>query len=281
MTTTNDTKEVFKQCGTCSRTFGFLLNREFNHSKEAHLFALDPLAGGIFNTGHQCGMIWGTTLSIGTEAYHRTQDLNKSIAISITVTKEVVKSFYKRSKTVDCREIIGYDLENSFDLLKFLLKTTLIGMKNSKCFNLAEAWAPEAIKSVKDGLQKTGEKIILKQKPLSCASEVLKKMGGNDEEIAMVSGFAGGLGLSGNGCGALAAAIWMKTLQWCKENKGKRPPYLRNTDAKIILSVFRKETNEEFNCRNICNRCFDSVDDHSQYIKTGGCSKLIDLLAST
>jgi len=42
---------------------------------------------------------------------------------------------------------------------------------------------------------------------MSCASEVVRRMGGRDEERVMVSGFAGGLGLSGNGRGALSAAI--------------------------------------------------------------------------
>ena len=44
-------------------------------------------------------------------------------------------------------------------------------------------------------------------------------MGGSEEEIAMVAGFAGGLGLSGNGCGALSAAIWKTILELVrKEN---------------------------------------------------------------
>ena len=48
------------------------------------------------------------------------------------------------------------------------------------------------------------------QPALSCASEVVKKMGGSNEEIVIAAGFAGGFGLSGNACGALGAAIWMK-----------------------------------------------------------------------
>ena len=49
--------------------------------------------------------------------------------------------------------------------------------------------------------------------PISCASEVAKRMGASDEEMVMVAGFAGGIGLSGNACGALAAAVWMNTLR--------------------------------------------------------------------
>ena len=55
----NDAKDVFKKCGTCSRTFAHILNREFGHPKEDEERAMNPLAGGIMNQGHQCGMIWG------------------------------------------------------------------------------------------------------------------------------------------------------------------------------------------------------------------------------
>ena len=72
-----------------------------------------------------------------------------------------------------------------------------------------------------------------------------KKMGASEEEKVMVAGFAGGLGLSGKGCGALAAAIWMKTLEWCKEHPGKTPPYFNNPSAKKILKAFLEETNGE------------------------------------
>jgi hypothetical protein len=42
-------------------------------------------------------------------------------------------------------------------------------------------------------------------------------MGASDEEMVLVAGFAGGMGLSDNACGALGAAIWMNTLAWNRE----------------------------------------------------------------
>ena len=57
MKTTQDAKKLFRECGTCSQTFGHLLNRKFGYPKETEERALDPLAGGIMNTGHQCGML--------------------------------------------------------------------------------------------------------------------------------------------------------------------------------------------------------------------------------
>jgi len=274
----NDTKEVFRQCGTCSQTFAHILNREFGYPKDAEVRALDPLAGGIMNTGHQCGMIWGTALAVGAESYRRNEHKDNAMAIAVTATQEIVKSFKDRSKTVSCREITGCDLDSVFGMVKFMLKTYIKGMKNSTCFNLAEQWAPEAIEAASEGLE---NEIELHQKPVSCASEVLRRMGATEEETVMASGFAGGLGLSGGGCGALSAAIWWKTLAWCKEHPGKNPPYFNNPDAKKVLEAFKEETNDEFSCAHISGTSFKSIDDHSTFIKKGGCARLMATLVNT
>jgi hypothetical protein len=104
-------------------------------------------------------------------------------------------------------------------------------------------------------------------------------MGATDEEIVMVAGFAGGLGLSGNACGALAAAIWMKTLDWCKKRPHKTPPYFNNTFAKKTLKTFYSLTDSEILCGKITKQKFESADDHSEFIKNGGCKTLINDLS--
>ena len=150
-------------------------------------------------------------------------------------------------------------------------------MDNSTCFNLAEKWAPEAIQAGAESLSE--EAIELTQRPLSCASEVLRKMGASEEEMAMVAGFAGGLGLSGQACGALSAAIWMKTLAWCKENPGKRPPYFNNKPAKKLLKAFLEASDSEMLCHKITGQNFKSIDEHTSFINNGGCEKLIQVLS--
>ena len=276
---TNDAKEVFKKCGTCSRTFAHLLNREFAHPKEQEERALNPLAGGIMNRGHQCGMLWGASLAVGAESFRRNKNLDQAIATAIRATQHVMKSFIERSQTTNCKEIIGYDLTSFFGMAKFMLKTTLQGMNNSHCFNLAEQWTPEAIQAATEGLSL--EQAQTMQKSVSCASEVVKNMGGNDEEMVMVAGFAGGLGLSGNACGALSAAIWKKMLVWCRENPEKNPPYFNNPTAKKILKAFNKETNSEMLCSTISGCRFATIEEHTEYINNGGCKKLIKTLSES
>jgi len=274
-----DTKKVFRQCGTCSQTFAHLLNREFGHPKKTEEQAVDPLAGGIMNLGHQCGMLWGAALATGAESFRRHNDPDQAIAVAVTATQHIIESFLNTTNTVNCREITGYNLNSFFGLTGFMLKTMLKGMDNSLCFNLAEKWAPEAIQTATEGLAE--EQIDLTQQPVSCASEVAKRMGASDEEAVMVAGFAGGLGLSGNACGALSAAIWMKTLAWCKENPGKTPPYFKNPNAKKLLKAFYEVTDSEILCEKISGHRFKNIDDHSEFINNGGCEKLIKELAES
>jgi hypothetical protein len=114
---------------------------------------------------------------------------------------------------------------------------------------------------------------------MSCASEVLKRMGASEEETVTVAGLAGGMGLSGNACGALGAVIWKRMLDWCKEHPGKNPPYFGNRTAKKIMRAFMSLTNSELVCQNICGRKFATLEEHTGFLGNGGCEQLIDRLA--
>lgn len=279
MENTQDVKQTFKECGTCSQTFAHLLNREFGHPKEMEEIAIDPMAGGLLNEGHQCGMLWGAVLATGAEAFRRYDSVDEATAVAITASQQVVESFVNRTSTVNCREITGYNLNTFFGMVGFMLKTLSKGMKNSPCFNLAEDWAPEAIQSASEGLDQAP--IRLRCQPASCASTVARKMGASEEEAVMVAGFAGGLGLSGNACGALAAAIWLKTLQWCKAHPGKSPSVFRNKIGKEILADFHAETTGEIRCEKITGEKFATLNEHAEFIHRGGCEKIITILGAS
>jgi hypothetical protein len=239
--------------------------------------ALNPLAGGILNQGYQCGMLWGASLAIGAESFRKHKDLDKATSVAVNATKNIISSFAKASEATDCKDIIGYNLTTILGMTKFMLKTTLRGMNNTRCFNLTEQWAPEALDTATKSLSAD---IDIAKQPLSCTSEVLKQMNASDHEILMVSGFAGGLGLSGNACGALSATIWKHMLDWCRENPDKNPPFFNNKTAKRILKAFNKTTDNNMLCSDICGKKFKNLEDHTEYIKQGGCKKLIEVLAS-
>jgi len=274
-----DTKEVFKKCGACSHTFFYILNREFGHLKENEEFASDPLAGGLM-LGHQCGMLWGSALAVGAESFRRNADHGEAIASAITATRQIVESFSERAGSVNCRDITGCDMTKKTGIAKLILKIILHGgLKNSPCFKLAEKWAPESIQSATTGLSlKPGD---LPQPPVSCASEVVREMGGSDEEIVMVAGFAGGIGLKGHACGALGAAIWMKTLAWCKEHPGETPFKYSASIRPKILETFYGVTDSQILCQRITGQSFKTLNDHTEHIKKGGCDRLINALKTS
>lgn len=266
-----DGKKVFRKLGTCSRAFFYILNREFGHQKELEERAADSLAGGIMQKGHQCGMLWGASLAVGAEAHRKCENQHQAIAVAVNATQKVMSSFSDRENTINCRDITHCDFSSKLSMAKYFFSGKFL-----HCFNLAEQWAPEAVKSAIEGV--SNKEILSANECMSCATEVAKKMGASDEEMMMVTGFAGGLGLSGAACGALSAAIWMKSLRWCRAELKKSP--LKNTYSKKTLNKFYKTTNSKILCSDITGEHFESIDEHTKFIKNGGCGKLIETLAN-
>jgi len=263
-----DTKWVFIKKGTCSRTLFYILNREFGHPHEAEEKAIDPLAGGIMQNGYQCGQLWGASAAVGAEAYRRHNELNIATDITVKTTKNLIESFEKRAETTECEDFIGTKVNNNKDVLKLM-----VSGKFFKCFKLADRWAPEAIKTAHEGLDAEYEN--LPSGCTSCASEVVKKMEGTDEQAAMVAGWAGGLGLSGSGCGALSAAVWMATYNYEKKN-GKAP--YPCPDAEKVLQNFLEVSDYEFECKVITDKVFEDLNEHSRYLEEGGCKNIIEAI---
>lgn len=262
------TKKIFLQKGTCSGAFFYILNHDFGASCPQHEEAASILAGGIMRMGYQCGMLWGASLAAGTQAYCNSTDFDEAVTTAVNTTQKLLKSFEKRTGTIECSDIAQANLTRISGVAKYL-----ISGKAFVCYHLAGNWAAEALGAAQKGLAQ-------KERPsgqaLSCAGEVIKKMGGSEQEAAMVAGFAGGLGLSGNGCGALAAALWLSILKNLK--RGKKMGF-KNPDEEALLKRFEKLTSHEILCSQITGLKFNSLQEHSAYIKNNGCKELIEALA--
>ena len=85
------------------------------------------------------------------------------------------------------------------------------------------------------------------------------------------------LGLSGNACGAISAAMWFNMLKRDKSNDKKTS--FKNPIAKSILDNFYIETNYQILCSEITNKNFSTPDEHTKFIEDGGCKNLIEKLA--
>jgi len=265
-------KRTFIKKGTCSRTFFYILDREFGYPRDEEETAIDPMAGGILQQGYQCGMLWGASMAVGAEALRRTEDPGRATGLAILVTQDIMESFVNRTSSIECEDITNCDFANKKSFLKYMLSGKFVN-----CFKLAGKWAPEALAAAYEGLEQNGTD--LPQQSLSCASEVVRLMGASEEEVLMVAGFAGGLGLSGSGCGALAAAIWMNALIHNRKETDKSAGFDPGTD--LTLKAFYEETDYEMQCDKICGQRFETLDQHTEFVKNGGCKKLIKVLAET
>ena len=264
---------TFLKGRACSDALFNIIGCAFDHNMELEERATMPFAGGIMQHGYQCGMIWGATLAAGAQAYRLYGPTPQAETSAIIAGQKLVESFRIQSNHINCLEITELDKSSSVSqmIIYFLLKGGSIG-----CFRRAGRYAPAAFNEINNFFS---EKIIqVPSPPVSCAAMLAKKMGLSDMHTVMASGLAGGIGLCGGACGALGAAIWIIGLNSGMEEDGKVE--FKDPRALDTIDRFMKCTDYEFECSKIVGRRFDSVGDHAGYLRDGGCSKIIEVLAT-
>ena len=255
----------------CTGAVYSVVNKNFGQRDSEVEKATGPLCGGILQEGHQCGMLWGAALAAGAEANRRMKDTNAATSLAISTAHDLVDSFTQRTSRVNCRDISRCNQKSMLGQIKFFITG-----KPLNCARLIGRWAPEAVDTADKSL---AIKPASSDTPVvSCASIVAEKIGAGKEKAMMLAGFAGGIGLSGNACGALGAAVYLKAEKWFRENPDDRRFIVPGSEE--IMRDFMFENKGEVRCSKICGKTFNTPEEHSDYIQNGGCSKLIDLLAS-
>ena len=232
-----------------------------------------PLAGGIANMGYQCGMLWGAALAAGAQAYRLYGPGPRAETAAILASQRLVEAFQKHTKNeINCLEISHLDMQGDFDvgkILKFFVKGGPIG-----CFRMAGRYAPDVRSEIDSVFSENG--FEPSTSPVSCAAMLAKKMGISEMHVVMAAGFAGGIGLSGGACGALGAAVWITGLNQPVDIEGFS---YSGTWVNDTIEKFLEISDYEFECSKIVGRKFETVEDHAEYIRAGGCSKIIQVLA--
>jgi len=99
-----------------------------------------------------------------------------------------------------------------------------------------------------------------------------------DEEEKAIDPLAGGILQEGYQCGMLwgaSMAVGAEALRKIENTK---------TSSNVISAIkkaFYEETDYEMQCNKICGQQFNSLEEHTEFIKKGGCKKLIGVLADT
>ena len=245
----------------------------FDHPLKPEEEAAMPFAGGIMQYGYKCGMIWGAALAAGAQAYRLLGPGPQAETKAILAAQRLVESFRVRNNHINCSDITDLDKSSSTMqmIIYFLIKGGVIG-----CFRRAARYAPVAFSEINSVLSETP--IESSSPPVSCSALLAQKMGVSDMHTVMAAGFAGGIGLCGGACGALGAAIWIIGMNSIKEQGGKLD--YKNLKATEAIDRFLKCTGYEFECSEIVGRRFENIDDHADYLRNGGCSKIIEVLAA-
>jgi hypothetical protein len=245
----------------------------FDHPLELEEHAAMPLAGGISLHGCQCGMVWGAALAAGAAAFRRFGAGPRAEARAVIAARRAVDAFRASNGTADCVDITGIDISSSNRemMTYFFLKGGVV-----RCFSMAARYAPVAFKEIEAALSEADVEAYTP--PVSCAAVLARRMGASDLHTVMASGLAGGIGLSGGGCGALGAAVWLTEMEHCKEGDGKLE--FPNPRALKVIDRFMACTNPQFECVQIVGRRFESIEDHASFLRDGGCSDVIEALAA-
>jgi hypothetical protein len=231
-----------------------------------------PLAGGLVGQGYQCGQLWGAALAAGARAYQLLGPGPQAEAAAVMAAQRLVESFRNRNKEINCFEITEVDMKHvkTMQIVKLFLKGGPI-----RCFSMAGRYAPVAFNEINAALSE--KPIEAPPRPVSCAAMLAQKMGLSEMHMAMLAGFAGGIGLSGGACGALGAAVWISGL---KDSQEGAKIEMQNPRAMAMIDKFVESADYEFECAKIVGRKFADVNDHACYLREGGCSKIIEALAA-
>ncbi len=221
--------------------------------------------------GYQCGMIWGATLAAGAQAYRLFGPGPQAETKAMIAAQSLVKSFGTRNSNINCLEITNTDWQKSIQMFSYFIKGGPV-----RCLRMATKYAPVALGEINRALSQ--EHIETPSPPVSCSALLAEKMGASSMHRLMAAGLAGGIGLSGGACGALGAAIWIIEMDSLKEGSGKLD--FKNPKTIATMDRFMKCTHDEFECSKIVGRRFENIDDHAGYLREGGCSKIIDILAT-
>ncbi len=265
--TSMGTAKAFTQ-DACSGTLMGVLDRAFGHPMKAEETASNPLAGGIVQAGYQCGQLWGASLAAGAQAFRTFGPGPQAEAAAVTTSRRLVETFEEMNGDTNCLELTDTDMQNLGGVFKYFVKAGPI-----RCGRMAVKFAPVAFQTIEESMAE--EPVEATSHCASCAAAVARRLGASEQHVVMAAGLAGGIGLSGGGCGALGAAIWITGMNHPEEKTGLSAD---GTTIGEVIEAFVEASDHEYECAEIAGRRFEDAADHGRYMEAGGCARILDAL---
>jgi hypothetical protein len=253
-----------------------VVDGSFDNSQPLEEHASMPLAGGVAGMGFQCGQLWGAALAAGAQAYRKYGSGPQAEAAAGFVSQRLVEAFQSSYGSINCSDVTQIEWKNAKtrQMVGYFLKGGPI-----RCFSMTADYARTAFKEINTAFPggHFAPSALEDMASVSCAAMLARKMGASEMQATMAAGFAGGLGLSGGACGALAAAIWLLAL---KQNKGGMLDF-NSPEITGTIDRFVESTEVNFECSEIVGRQFLDMKDHARYMHAGGCSKVLEALSNS
>jgi hypothetical protein len=243
------------------------VNRARGCPLKAEEHAAAPLAGGIVRSGYQCGMVWGSALAAGAEAYRCLGAGSRAEAAALLAARRLVEAFRAQNGAVDCFDLVETDFNSTAQTWRYLLSGKPIG-----CFRMAARYAPLAFAEVR--AVRGDQAADAPAGPVTCSALVARRLGASDEHAVMAAGLAGGIGLCGGACGALGAAVWLDAMGGEGDHKALEARATR------IVERFLEASGHAFECSEIVGRRFADAADHAAHLRDGGCAGIIEALST-
>jgi Putative redox-active protein (C_GCAxxG_C_C) len=265
------TLKSFFTANGCSVTLMSQVDQALGHPMEAEERASEPLAGGVVQQGYQCGQLWGAALAAGAEAHRRHGTGPRAEAAAVEASRRCLQAFRAANDEINCLELTETDWFRKGQMLKYMVTGRAF-----RCAGMAMQFAPVACRTIQEALDEEPPEVS--SPCASCAAKLARMMGASEQHVVMAAGLAAGIGLSGGGCGALGAAIWLTALDHPDEGLSFTPD---NERASALIERFLVVSGYGFECASIVGRTFEDVEDHARYVEQGGCARLLEALAAT
>jgi Putative redox-active protein (C_GCAxxG_C_C) len=276
------------RCVACSEASMTTQMRGFGISEPAYEQAVHAFSGGFMHLGHACGLLTGATLAAGFVARSRFDDDRTRSGAALHAAIQLAAAYPELTGSVDCRQITQLSLTRLSGRLRYVQQG-----KGRLCGRLHLKWAPQAQQLIDKALMEFRE-----SRPAGacancavqtmCALEPTARFQAGDS--VLVAGFAGGIGLLGNVCGALAACVFAMAAEGrlAGARQGRDSRILgsleelagisyRGAAAQVRLEFIRQFGSEL--CIDIIGRRFQDAEDHSAFVEQGGCADVAKFLA--
>lgn len=276
------------RCVACSEASMTTQMRGFGINEPAYEQAIHPFSGGFMHLGHACGLLTGAILAAGFVARSRFDDDGTRSGAALHAAIQLAKAHPELTGSVNCREITGVSLTKLSGRLRYAQQG-----KGRMCGRLHLKWATQAQQVIDKALLEFGE-----CRPAgscaNCAVQTMRELQPSVKVKArdslVVAGFAGGVGLLGNVCGALAAGVFAMSaedqLGREQQNRDSRVrgslEELAGANYRGAATQLRLEFIRQFGsdlCIHIIGRRFQNAADHSTFVEQGGCENVRKFVA--